>query len=242
MTAKKKRRNRATDEQPEIHAGGYRERTTTPMGLVGAMASIAADALTFHKVWVKRELDPGLRETLMLAVARFNDSKYCSWAHREWALIEGVCEEELAHVEGTDPAHLDRKRWTAVCFVQELVAVDFGPVSRKRMQDMQALYSAEEIAEITLVAEVMDTLNRTSNSFEAFVWRLSGKPSQSGRVIDEAILSAVFCCALPPLLTFFSRSSKLSIDELTRRMVDYTRKMEVERARKQPVSRASVRR
>jgi hypothetical protein len=33
-----------------------------------------------------------------------------------------------------------------------------------------------------------------------------------------------FCCALPPLLTFFSRSSKLSIGELVRRMIAYTTK------------------
>ena len=78
------------------------------------MASIAAEAPTFNKVWVKRELDPRFRETLMLAVARLNDSKYCSWAHHEWAGIEGVTDEELAHIEQMDPANFDGRTWLAL--------------------------------------------------------------------------------------------------------------------------------
>jgi AhpD family alkylhydroperoxidase len=233
MKPQNQRRIRAAEEKPASRTGGFRERTITPTELAGAMASIATEALTFRKVWIKRQLDPGFRETLMLAVARFNDAKYCSWAHHEWALIEGVRGEELAHVERMEPAHLDRKRWIAICFVRELVAAKFGRVSKKRMKEMRDLYTREEIEEITLVAKVMDVLNRSSNTFEAFVSRLNGMPSRKGGVIDEAILSAVFCCALPPLFTFFSRSSKLSIDELTRRMIDYSREMEAERARTQ---------
>ncbi len=119
------------------------------MELIGAVASIATEALTFHKVWIKRAAGArGFRETLMLAVARFNDAKYRSWAHHEWALIEGVRGEELAHVERMDPAHLDRKRWVAIRFVRELVAANFGPVSKKRMQEMRALHTGEEIKEI----------------------------------------------------------------------------------------------
>jgi AhpD family alkylhydroperoxidase len=208
--------------------GAFRKRTTTPLEFLGSVAQIATEALTFYKVWVRHELDPGFRETLMLAVARLNDSRYCSWAHHEWAIIEGVSEEDLAHIERMDPAHLDRKTWLAISFVRELVAADFGPVSKELMKRMRARYTAREIEEITLVAKVMDALNLGSNTFDAFLSRLSGKPSQNGQIVDEAIMSAVICCALPPLLTFFSRSSKLSIDDLARRMVDYTTKMDAE--------------
>jgi alkylhydroperoxidase family enzyme len=222
------KRGRAAKKAPASPLGAFRKRTITPLGFLGSVASIATEGTNFYKVWVKRELDPGFRETLMLAVARFNDSRYCSWAHHEWAIIEGVSEGDLAHVERMDRAHLDRKTWLAISFVRELVAADFGPVSKELLKRMRTRYTAREIEEITLVAKVMDALNRGSNTFDAFLSRLSGKPTQNGQIIDEAIMSAVICCALPPLLTFFSRSSKLTIDDLARRMVDYTMKMDAE--------------
>ena len=64
------KRDLATARTP---ANPFRKRTITPLGLVGELAAIAAQRSTFSKVWVKRELDPRFRETLMLAVARFND-------------------------------------------------------------------------------------------------------------------------------------------------------------------------
>jgi alkylhydroperoxidase family enzyme len=227
-----KERGPAAKRKPASLSGAFRKRTTTPLGFIRSVASIATQAPTLYKVWFKRELDPCFRETLMVAVARFNDSKYCSWAHLEWAIIEGAPAEGLASVERMDSAHLDRKTWLAISFVRELVAADFGPVSKQLMKRIRASYTAEEIEEMTLVARVMDALNLGSNTFEAFLSRLGGKPSQNGQVVDEAIMSAVFCCALPPLLTFFSRSSKLSIEELVNRMVDYTAKMDVEYAAK----------
>ena len=165
---------------------GFRKRTITPLEFVGAVASIATEASTLQKIWVDREMDPGFREKLMFAVARHNDAKYCSWAHHEWAVIEGVSEKELAHIEQLDRTHFDRKTWLAITFVRELIATNFGRVSRARMQQMRACYSAEEIRQITLVARVMDALNLSSNTFDAFLSRLSGRPSPKGRIIDEA--------------------------------------------------------
>ena len=130
-------------------SGGFRKRTITPLEFVGAVASIATEAPTLQKIWVDREMDPGFREKLMFAVARHNDAKYCSWAHHEWAVIEGVSEEELAHIEQLDRTHFDRKTWLAITFVRELIATNFGRVSRARMQQMRARYSAEEIRQIT---------------------------------------------------------------------------------------------
>ena len=114
------------------------------------------------------------------------------------------------------------------------------------MQEMRAQFTDDEIEEIALVAKVMDAANRSSNTFDALLSRLSGKPSRSSTIVDEAIMSAAFCAFLPPLLVYFSRASKRSIGELLQRMIGYTRKMEAEymaaeqgrkgpaRARKQP--------
>ena len=209
-------------------ADAFRKRTITPLQLAAEVAAIAAEASTFSRVWVRRELDPRFRETLMLAVARLNDSKYCSWAHHEWAAIEGVSAKELGHIEQMDAAHFDRKTQVALDFVCQRVTARFGPVPKRLMQQMRSHCTADEIDQITLVARVMDAANRSSNTFDALVSRLDGKPSQSSGIVDEAIMSAAFCAVLPPLLAYFSYASKLSIESLLRRMVAYTRKMDAE--------------
>lgn len=209
-------------------AARFTKPTITPLGFLKDVVSIASERSTFSKVWVKRELDPRFRETLMVAVARANDSKYCSWAHHEWALIEGVSEQQLTDVEQHNTARLDERTRVAVAFVQELVAQRFGKVSAATSRKMDTHFSAEEIEEIRLVAKVMDFANRSSNTFDAFVSRLAGKPSARGSLLDEVVMSSAFLAAVPPLVTYFSRASESPAVDVVGRLVDYTRKMEAE--------------
>lgn len=230
----------------------FGKRTITPLAFISEVASIAAAAPTFNKIWIRRELDPRFRELLMLAVARSNDSKYCSWAHHEWALIEGVAEKKLLKVERVQDSEFGRRTHLALRFARELVAARFGPVAKELSQQMQAHYTVDEIEEIAFVAKVMDVANVSSNTFDALLSRLGGRPS-NGRIVDEAIMSAAFLCALPPILIYFSRATKRPVSAVVRRMLDYTRGMEARhmaaaqprsqlaKARKRP-SRANVKR
>jgi AhpD family alkylhydroperoxidase len=226
---------RRTSKQPAQASGKakpalaqrFTKPTITPLGFLKDVVAIASERSTFSKVWVKRELDPRFRETLMVAVARANDSKYCSWAHHEWALIEGVSKQQLTDVEQHNTARLDERTRVAVAFVQELVAQRFGKVSAATARAMDAHFSAKEIEEIRLVAKVMDFANRSSNTFDAFVSRLAGKPSK-GSLLDEVVMSSAFLAAVPPLVTYFSRASESPAVDVVGRLVDYTRKMEAE--------------
>ena len=196
------------------------------------MASIAAQAPAVYRVWIKRELNPGLREELMFAVSKVNDCRYCSWAHHEWASVDGISEEELAQIEQMDPTQFDRKKWLAISFARELVAARFGPVSEEPdAARCSAHYTEREIKHIILVAKLMDASNLGANTFDALRSRLRGKPAEGSRIFDEVVLTAAFCAALPPMLVVLSLSSKRSIREMTRRMMDYTKHMEAERGR-----------
>ena len=77
----------------------------------------------------------------------------------------------------------------------------------------------------------MDAANLSANTFEAMRSRLRGEPVQGSRICDEVLLTAAFCCAAPPMFLLLSLSSKRSIGEMTRRMMDYTRHMEAEQGR-----------
>ncbi len=209
-------------------AQGFTKPTITPAGFLQDVAAIAAKRSTFSNVWVKRELDPAFRETLMVAIARMNDSKYCAWAHHEWALIEGVSAQQLANVEQGNTSRFDARTQVALAFVQELVAQRFGKVSAATQRAMEAHFSSEEIEEIALVARVMDFANRSSNTFDALISRLGGKPAAGANPLDEVVMSTAFVAAVPPLLTYFSRASDTPVVDVVGRLVDYTRKMEAE--------------
>ena len=120
--------------------GAFRKRTITALEFIRALASIVADVPTLYRVWIKHELDPGFREELMLAVSRVNDCKYCSWAHYEWANLEGIPEEELAQVEQIDPDHFDRKKWLALSYVRDWSPSASARVSGPDAADAGALH------------------------------------------------------------------------------------------------------
>ena len=206
----------------------FRKRTITAKEFAIALGAIAAQTPTFYKVWVRHELDPAFREELMLAVAKLNECKYCSWAHHEWATIDGVPQEELAQIEQMDPVSFDRKKWLAISYVRELVSARFGPVSADLEKKMRQHYSTKEVAEILLVAKVMDAANLGANTFEAMRWRLRGKPVQGSRLYDEVMLSAAFFCIVPPVVLFLARASKRSVRELAASLLDYTKRMDAE--------------
>ncbi len=214
---------RTAKERPAAGFTAFRKRTITAREFAGALASIAANTPTIYKVWVKHDLDPGFREELMLAVAQLNGCRYCSWAHQEWASIDGVPEAELAQIEQMDPVNFNRRKWLAISYVRELVSARFAPVSADLEKKMRQQYCEREIAEIVLVAKVMDAANLGANTFDAMRWRLRGTPIEGSRLFDEIMLSVAFFCIVPPVVLFLARSSKRSIRELAASLLDHTK-------------------
>jgi AhpD family alkylhydroperoxidase len=212
--------------------GGFRKRTITAGEFLAATAALVRRAPTIYKVWVRHELDPGLREELMLAVSKLNDCRYCTWGHHEWAHIAGVSEEELAQIEQMDPTDFDRRKWLAISYVRALVSARFGSVSGDLLSEMQANYSRREIEEIVLVAKVMDISNRGANTWDSMLSRLRGKPAAESRLIDEAVLSVAFLGVAPVIVLFLARASKRPFLEMARSMIDYTKRMEKAPVRK----------
>ena len=79
-------------------------------------------------IWIHNRMDPAFREEIMLAVAGANTCRQCSYAHREWALAQGVLESELIALEGLDADHFDSRVWAAVAWAQDAARSDFAHV------------------------------------------------------------------------------------------------------------------
>ncbi len=203
--------------------GGYRKRTITAREFIGSMCSLVGDAPTIYGIWGKHELDPGFREELMLAVAKQNDCRYCSWAHQEWATVAGIPDEELAQMEQVDPEGFDRSKWVAISYVRAYVAGKFGSVPRELHQEMRDNYTAHQIKEIELVARIMDIANRGANTWDAMLSRLKGNPAADSHILDEAVLSILCLTTAPVVVAYLAYASKRSFRDMARSLIDYVK-------------------
>lgn len=201
--------------------GGYRKRTMTALEFARSMYSLAPQAPMIYQIWGKQEIDPGFREELMLAVAKLNDCRYCTWGHHEWAFLSGVSEEELAHIENMEPEGFDRAKWVAISYVRALVSAEFGAVSPELLAELEEHYSAHEIREIELVARVMDIANRGANTWDAMLSRIRGNPANDSHLLDELVMSGVFWSAAPVVVLLLARESKRPFKEVWKSMIDY---------------------
>ncbi len=214
-------RSRVSRKKTSSPFGGYRKRTMTAREFAGSLYSLAPQASMIYQIWGKQELDPGFREELMLAVAKLNDCRYCTWGHHEWAYLSGVPEEELAHIENMDPEGFDRSKWVAISYVRALVSANYGEVSPELLQELREHYSPREIEEIELVARVMDIANRGANTWDAMLSRFRGNPANDSRLLDEIVMSGVFWSAAPVVVLLLAREAKRPFREVWRSMVDY---------------------
>jgi AhpD family alkylhydroperoxidase len=218
-----RRKARAGKAKTVSSFGGYRKRTITAREFAGSLYSLAPQASMIYQIWGKQELDPGFREELMLAVAKLNDCRYCTWGHHEWAYISGVPEDELAHIENMDPEGFDRGKWVAISYVRALVSANYGQVDSDLLRELKQHYSAHEIKEIELVARVMDISNRGANTWDAMLSRVKGNPANDSHLLDEIVMSGVFWSAAPIVILLLARESKRPFKEVAKSMLDYVK-------------------
>ena len=231
---KSRKSRKAAKSKPRSTFGGYRKRTITARELIGRLFSLAGEVPTIYQIWGKHELDPGFREELMLAVAKLNDCRYCSWGHHEWAHSAGVPEEELAHIENMDIEDFDRQKWVALSYVRAFVSGKFGSVPRELRKEMRENYSAHEITEIELVVRIMDLGNRSANTWDALLSRLRGNPAAGSHILDEAVLSGAFLTIAPVAIAYLAYASNRSFLETANSLIDYVEHYE-ERNSEKPV-------
>jgi AhpD family alkylhydroperoxidase len=149
------------------------------------------------RIYLFKDMSPALREAIMVAVARANECRYCSFAHREWALSAGLEADELAQVEHGEGAKLDRATTLAVQYARALVRQEFGRVPLELEASLDSTFSLRERRDIETVARMMTIANLSGNTVDALLARLSGNAVEDSRLPDELVLSAVFAAVAP---------------------------------------------
>jgi AhpD family alkylhydroperoxidase len=202
----------------------FRTRSATtsppPVGKTYTLRELAAAVrrlgpLVHHAgaVWVLRQIDPAFREEIMLTVAQANNCRYCSYVHQQWAIRAGASDDEIAQLEGADPATFDRAKWSALAYARALAEADFGSVPEEISQEVAKYHSPWARRNIETVALVMSTVNRSANTLEAFRSRLRGVPVSESLPAEISITAALVAISpiLLPLLSIVLRKSPVQL-------------------------------
>ena len=155
-------------------------------------------------IYGQGRLDPQFREQIMLSAAAADDSRQCSFAHREWARAVGLPEEDLAALEGLDFSKFDDRRWAAFNWAQAYARNDLGEIPADVESNFRHHFDAQERADIELAARSMYWLNETSNTVDAFLARLRREPYPTSSAWIELLAIIVYAVCVPILITWLS--------------------------------------
>ena len=192
-----------------------------------ATAELLRRSRDIQAIWFKHRLDPAFREELMVSVAAANSCRQCSYAHREWALIEGLPEDELAALEGRQAESFDARTWAAIAWVHAAAANDFTDVPDAIDANFRARFSPQEQADIELVARTMTWMNQISNTVDAAWGRLHGEPVPGSGVLSELEAVVLYGLAVPPLFVWMSVKERRRPLDLVRGMGPFFREFDV---------------
>ena len=215
---------RARSGQPGRNGvGPRRKRTISAVEFIGYAARTMSESSSIKAIYDGR-VDKGFREQLMVAVAYQNQAPYCNWTHRSWASVHGVSDDELGKIEKLHFDELDPKVATAVTYVRALVSSDWQDAPRDLRQQMLEHFTWREIEDIELIARAMDISNRTGNTWDAMLSRLSGEPIEDSDLLSEIFLSSVFLPMFPVGLSIVSRLTGVSVPQAAQGLVSHVQR------------------
>jgi AhpD family alkylhydroperoxidase len=216
---------RTTAQQQVVPAAG-RHKPVIRSRKRGANAALLRRTRDIGAIWFGHRLDPAFREELMVSVAAANSCRQCSYAHREWALIEGLPADELAALERRDPESFDERTWAAVAWVHALAASDFADVPEAIDANFRAKFSPQEQADIELVARTMTWMNQISNTVDAAAERVKGSPVPGSGVLSELEAVVLYGLAVPPLIVWIGVKEKRRPMQIVRGMPRFFREFD----------------
>jgi AhpD family alkylhydroperoxidase len=113
------------------------------------------------------------RERLMLAVTAVNGCRYCSYFHTRQALKSGMSKEEIDLILSSTVESCPPEEAVAVLYAQHWAETNACP-EPDASQKLMDSYGEEKAGAINLMLRMIRTGNLSGNSFDYFLYRISG--------------------------------------------------------------------
>ena len=155
-------------------------------------------------IYLRRRLDPAFRETIMFSVAVADECRQCGFAHRTWAMGEGVPETDLDALVRGDLGPFDARTRVAIAWAQAYARSDLTRAPEDIAAEFGREFSPLEQADIGLVVREMYWLNEISNGADAAWSRVHGSPTPGSSVISELRATVAYAITVPVLILLFS--------------------------------------
>lgn len=190
--------------QPQNAREPFRKRVYTVASALRDLLGLTTRLRSIWRVWARSELDPVLREQVMLAVAHANECRYCVAAHHTWALAVGADERELAALAGLDPDSFSSQHRIELAWALARLQAGFGPVADDLERALAERRTPTQRTDLDTVVRVMTIANLTGNTFDALLCRLRGAGAAHSRLADELVIGGAFALAAIPVALMLS--------------------------------------
>ena len=142
---------------------------------LGDLAGVARRGGALAGVYARGDIDPALRERVMVAVSHVNSCRGCTFVHERWATRAGVSAEDLEAIGLGELGELGPRDRVAVAYAAALAEARFrGPVDPALRVAAGEQLTAREMAAVEAVTRMMALANLTASTAEQLPDRLSG--------------------------------------------------------------------
>ena len=111
------------------------------------------------------ELDPKLKERIILRVSMLNHSAYCTHAHAQISAKMGFTSDEIAEMRNPAVARISEAEKAALTYAEELT-LSPGSIQDRTYQELEGYYSESQIVEITAIAALYNMINRFNEALK----------------------------------------------------------------------------
>ncbi len=139
---------------------------------LGDLAGVLRRAVPLAGIYLRGDLDPEIRERIMVAVSRTNACRGCTHVHQRWALRAGVGADELEAIGLGDLAALDERSRAAVLYATAAAEARFRqPVPADVAAYATERLTSSELAAVDAIARTMALANLSVSTTEAILGR-----------------------------------------------------------------------
>jgi AhpD family alkylhydroperoxidase len=182
--------SRAVAAPTSPHFAGFRGRTQTLGEWLAGILWILARRRDVWAIAVEHRMDPALREAVMVAVARVNACRVCSYVHQTEALRVGLSKEDVERITAGAAAVGDPHLAAATIYAQARAEEGFGPAPGALRGGLVEVFGAREADDVELAGRAMHQANMLMNALEALRARGRGQVPVGSRLADDLVLGA----------------------------------------------------